>query len=39
MRTVTGLFDDYADASAAVGELETAGVRSNDTSIVSNNAD
>lgn len=39
MRTVTGLFDDYADASAAVGELETAGVRSNDISIVSNNAD
>ncbi|GGG07705.1 hypothetical protein GCM10010924_40680 [Rhizobium wenxiniae] len=39
MRTVTGLFDDYADASAAVGELETAGVRSKDISIVSNNAD
>ncbi len=39
MRTVTGLFDDYADASAAVGELETAGVRSDDISIVSNNAD
>ncbi|MBW6425179.1 hypothetical protein KX729_27455 [Rhizobium sp. XQZ8] len=39
MRTVTGLFDDYADASAAVSELETAGVRSNDISIVSNNAD
>jgi len=39
MRTVTGLFDDYADASAAVGELESAGVRSSDISIVSNNAD
>jgi len=39
MRTVTGLFDDYADASAAVSELETAGMRSNDISIVSNNAD
>jgi hypothetical protein len=39
MRTVTGLFDDYTDASAAVGDLESAGVRSSDISIVSNNAD
>ncbi len=39
MRTVTGLFDDYSDASAAVSTLESAGVRSNDISIVSNNAD
>jgi hypothetical protein len=39
MRTVTGLFDDYSDASAAVGALESAGVRSEDISIVSNNAD
>ncbi|MBB3464332.1 general stress protein [Rhizobium sp. BK377] len=39
MRTVTGLFDDYADASAAVSDLEAAGVRSSDISIVSNNAD
>lgn len=39
MRTVTGLFDDYSDASAAVGALESAGVRSDDISIVSNNAD
>ncbi len=39
MRTVTGLFDDYSDASAAVSALESAGVRSDDISIVSNNAD
>ncbi len=39
MRTVTGLFDDYNDASAAVSELEGAGVPSDDISIVSNNAD
>ncbi len=39
MRTVTGLFDDYSDASAAVSALESAGVRSADISIVSNNAD
>ncbi len=39
MRTVTGLFDDYDDASAAVSELETAGVPSSDISIVGSNAD
>jgi hypothetical protein len=39
MKTVTGLFDDYADASAAVGALESAGVPSKDISLVSNNAD
>lgn len=39
MRTVTGLFDDYDDASAAVSELETAGVPSSDISIVASNAD
>ncbi|MDR9776870.1 general stress protein [Rhizobium hidalgonense] len=39
MRTVTGLFDDYTDASSAVSALEAAGVPSNDISIVSNNAD
>ncbi|WP_049735289.1 general stress protein [Rhizobium ecuadorense] len=39
MRTVTGLFDDYTDASSAVSELEAAGIPSNDISIVSNNAD
>jgi len=39
MKTVTGLFDDYTDASAAVSALESAGVPSKDISIVSNNAD
>lgn len=39
MKTVTGLFDDYTDASAAVGALESAGIPSKDISIVSNNAD
>ncbi len=38
MRTVTGLFDDYTDASSAVSALEAAGVPSDDISIVSNNA-
>jgi hypothetical protein len=38
MKTVTGLFDDYSDASAAVGALEARGVPSSDISIVSNNA-
>lgn len=37
MRTVTGLFDDYEDARDAVSELETAGVPSDDISIVANN--
>ncbi|MHC2296284.1 general stress protein [Rhizobium mongolense] len=37
MRTVTGLFDDYADARSAVNELESAGIPSDDISIVSNN--
>ncbi|MBA8801550.1 hypothetical protein FHW77_005306 [Agrobacterium sp. RC10-4-1] len=39
MKTVTGLFDDYADASSAVSELEAQGVPSSDISIVSNNGD
>ncbi|NTA13828.1 general stress protein [Agrobacterium tumefaciens] len=39
MKTVTGLFDDYDDASAAVSELERAGVASRDISIVASNAD
>ncbi|AYM14071.1 MULTISPECIES: general stress protein [Rhizobium/Agrobacterium group] len=39
MKTVTGLFDDYSDASAAVTALEQRGVPSKDISIVSNNAD
>ena len=37
MRNVTGLFDNYDDAKAAVGQLEAAGVASKDISIVSNN--
>ncbi|MEK1871197.1 MAG: general stress protein, partial [Rhizobium altiplani] len=39
MRTITGLFDDYNDASSAVSALEAAGIPSNDISIVSYNAD
>lgn len=39
MKTITGLFDDYSDARNAVTSLEAAGVKSNDISIVSNNAD
>ncbi|MES5099002.1 general stress protein [Agrobacterium sp. BA1120] len=38
MKTITGLFDDHADARSAVTALETAGVPSKDISIVSNNA-
>lgn len=38
MKTVTGLFDDYSDASAAVSALEARGVPSDDISIVSNDA-
>lgn len=38
MKTITGLFDDHADARSAVTELEAAGVPSKDISIVSNNA-
>lgn len=39
MKTVTGLFDSYSDASAAVSALEARGIPSDDISIVSNNAD
>ena len=39
MKTVTGLFDDYSDARAAVSALEARGIPSDDISIVSNNAD
>jgi len=39
MKTVTGLFDDYSDASAAVSALEARGIHSDNISIVSNNAD
>lgn len=38
MKTVTGLFDNYDDASAAVGELEASGVPHGDISIVANNS-
>lgn len=38
-RTITAMFDRYADASAAVGRLETAGIPHSDISIVSNDAD
>ncbi len=37
-QTVTGLFDDYADAKRAVQDLEAAGVPHADISIVANNA-
>ena len=39
MTNVTGLFDDYQDASDAVGELEAIGVPRDDISIVANNSD
>lgn len=39
MKTITGLFDTYSDAEAAVSNLEAAGISSSDISIVSNNAD
>jgi len=37
-KTITRLFDDYADASTAVRELEAAGIPRDDISIVANNA-
>lgn len=39
MKTITGLFDTYNEAEAAVSNLEAAGIPSNDISIVSNNGD
>jgi hypothetical protein len=39
MKTVTGLFDTYGDAEAAVSKLQAASIPSNDISIVSNNGD
>lgn len=39
MKTITGLFDDHADARAAVTALEASGIPSKDISIVSNNVD
>ena len=38
-KTVTGLFDSYEAARAAVNSLEAAGVPHSDISIVANNAD
>lgn len=38
MRTITGLYDSYDDAKAAVKALEDAGVPSDDISIVTNKA-
>src|ERR1700754_2319464 len=38
MKTITGLYDSYSDAKAAVKALEDAGVPSDDISIVTNKA-
>ena len=38
-KTITRLFDNYADAEKAVGELEALGIEHGDLSIVANNAD
>jgi hypothetical protein len=38
MRTITGLYDSYDDARAAVKALEKAGIPSDDISIVTNKA-
>lgn len=38
-KTVTGLFDDYSDAAAAVEQLKATGISDSDISIVSNNSD
>jgi hypothetical protein len=37
-RTLTGLYDTYTDAQAAVHELEAAGISSGDISVVANRA-
>jgi hypothetical protein len=37
-RTITAMFDRYADAAKAVGRLEAAGIPHSDISIVSNDA-
>ncbi|MDI7865220.1 general stress protein [Rhizobiaceae bacterium n13] len=39
MKTVTGLFDNYQDAEAAVRDLEDAGIPSDDISVVSRDSD
>lgn len=38
-KTLTRLFDDYADATAALGDLERIGVPHDAISIIANNAD
>ncbi|BCG96717.1 hypothetical protein [Mesorhizobium sp. 131-2-1] len=38
MKTVTGLFDNYDDASDAVGKLEASGIPHSDISIVASNS-
>jgi hypothetical protein len=38
-KTITRLFDNYSDASAAVSELERLGIPHDDISLVANNAD
>jgi hypothetical protein len=38
-KTITRLFDDYADATAALGDLERLGVPHDSISIVASNAD
>ncbi|KQY21673.1 general stress protein [Rhizobium sp. Root483D2] len=38
-KTVTGLFDNYSDATSAVDQLKAAGISDSDISIVSNNSD
>src|ERR1700693_995755 len=39
MTVISRLYDNYADASRAVSELERAGVPHSDISIVANNAE
>lgn len=38
-RTITGLFDRYADAAQVVYDLEAAGIAARDISLVANNID
>lgn len=39
MKTITGLYDNYSSAKAAVSELEARGIPSSDISIVSHQGD
>jgi hypothetical protein len=39
MKTVTGLFDSYADAQTAVSQLRALGIEHDEISLVSNNSD